>query len=198
MRNLSLLLGCIAGVSWAMPGFGQTAADIGCRIDVDSEIGRGSTFTLHIPVAGESVEEHAAPTAVTDVQESLHILIVDDEAQVLELLPSLLQGHHVAIALGGSEGLDLVMQRAWDIVISDWVMEGVSGLDLAQAVRDLHPETVVMLMSGWEFTDETEGAAAVDLALAKPFNREDVSARMAEAERLVRQRRRRESRGQPV
>ena len=123
-------------------GLAQT---MGARVSVDSLPGKGTTFTIRVAVADETpadTESAAVGGAGNGARarpESLNILIVDDEPRVLELLPPLLEPHYVETANRSAEGLERVRHGGYDIVISDWIMAEVSGLELASEVKATSP-----------------------------------------------------------
>lgn len=134
---------------------------MGARVSVDSLPGKGTTFTIRVAIADETpADTESAPAGgagngARAHPESLNILIVDDELRVLELLPPLLEPHRVETANRSAEGLERVRRGGYDIVISDWIMAEVSGLELASEVKATSPETVVILMTGWDFKNLT-------------------------------------------
>ena len=170
-------------------GLAQT---MGARVSVDSLPGKGTTFTIRVAVAdetrvdAESAAVGGAGNGARAHPESLNILIVDDEPRVLELLPPLLEPHHVETANRSAEGLERVRHGGFDIVISDWIMAEVSGLELASEVKATSPETVVILMTGWDFKSvDGDPETVVDLVLRKPFDQEAVEQVMAAAVQLL-------------
>jgi CheY-like chemotaxis protein len=81
----------------------------------------------------------------------LRVLLVDDDAAILAGLARLLErdGCRVTTAASGSDALArLDTGERYDLIVSDHVMPGISGLDLAQAVRTAHPGTPVVLLAG--------------------------------------------------
>jgi PAS domain S-box-containing protein len=159
----------------------------GGRIEVRSAPGEGTTFTLRLPLAhGESVrpEERRADAAA-----ALRILVIDDEPSTRDVLPQMLSGHAVETAVGGSEGLERFRQRPHDVVISDWSMPGLSGLDVAAEVKRRSAATVMILMTGWEVRGTPAASSPhVDLLLAKPIVMRELDRIVAEAGVLRRQR----------
>ena len=145
-------------------------------ITVESEPERGTEFTLMFPVgtveAQEKVVDSNAPIP------SLEILVVDDEEPVLQVMADLLtaMGHQVDTALGGPLGVEALDKNRYDVVFSDLGMPEVNGWDLALATKSRHPDTAVVLFSGWGFQleEETVVQRGVDIVLAKPFSWEDV------------------------
>src|ERR1700729_2850214 len=79
------------------------------------------------------------------------ILIVDDEASNLESLERIFvkEGLQVFRAPGGKEALDIVRKRRIDVVLTDLMMPGMSGVDLLKAVRQLSSETELIVMTAY-------------------------------------------------
>jgi DNA-binding response OmpR family regulator len=86
--------------------------------------------------------------------------------------------------------LEIAANQAFDVVLSDWVMDEASGLEIAAAARQQHAAAVIVLMTGWAFdAEQVEGGHLVDLVLAKPFERDTVIERVQAACQLVESRR---------
>jgi PAS domain S-box-containing protein len=157
------------------------------RIDVRSAPGRGTTFTIRVPLA-------RAPSVPADERRSeasaaLRILVIDDEPATRDVLPQMLSGHTVETAVGGAEGLERFRERPHDVVISDWSMPGLSGLEVAAEVKRRSAATVVVLMTGWEVRGTPAATDPhVDLLLAKPIVMRELDRIVAEAALLHRQR----------
>jgi GAF domain-containing protein len=145
----------------------------GATITVDSQEGQGTTFTLLFPVG-------AAPRApVPDVGAlgpvvTLRCLVVDDEESVGDMVADVLRsaGHTVGVARSASEGLSRVRSEPLDLVFTDLSMPGMTGWELARAVRDAVPGLPVILVSGFavEVSPEDLQASGVHSVLAKPIN----------------------------
>jgi signal transduction histidine kinase/ActR/RegA family two-component response regulator len=156
-------------------------------IEAESEVGRGTTFRLRLPAArGQSKQEPASAEApsITLVPQrpgATHILVVDDEENVRELLRDILvsEGYRVTLAPGGREALDLFGDgRAFDGVFTDLGMQGMSGWELAHAVREIDGKIPVAVVTGWgEAVGSGERTAAqVDWVVTKPFDAAQVLA----------------------
>ena len=80
----------------------------------------------------------------TNIQ-SANVLVVDDDPAILRLLSHLLEqgGHRVRTALDGSQSLQLILQDCPDVLITDWMMPGLDGLELCRRVRQLHQRRVL-------------------------------------------------------
>jgi len=158
----------------------------GGRIEVRSAPGEGTTFTIRVP--------HGGPPAVpaeerrSEASAELRILVIDDEAATRDVLPQMLAGHNVETAGGGAEGLERFRARPHDLVISDWSMPGLSGLEVAAEVKRRSATTVVVLMTGWEVRGTPAASSPhVDLLLAKPIVMRELDRIVAEAAVLRRQ-----------
>jgi len=120
-------------------------------IDVQSELGKGTTFAIYIPAVdyGQSTYERTKETPELGGKES--ILLVEDEAgirdAVMRYLTSL--GYEVSVARNGEEGLELAEKRQFDMLVSDVVMPKMNGQELLQQFRRLHPDAPALLISGY-------------------------------------------------
>jgi diguanylate cyclase (GGDEF)-like protein len=136
--------------------------------------------------------EGKASTAGAAPGERLTILAVDDEALSLRLLVRHLEksGHEILAASNGREALRLALDRNPHIVVTDWMMPEMNGLELCQALRrsEACKYTYVILLTGREGEDPTlEGFdAGINDYVTKPFRPRLLLARIRAAERLVR------------
>ena len=125
----------------------------GGYIDVASQFGQGTTFTLHFPASAETT---IALTAVKQeiVQGKGIVLLVDDEASVLEASAHMLRklGFTVHCAGGGREAIDIFRQSAaaLDFVILDIVMPGISGEEVYRQIKQIKPAAKVLISSGYD------------------------------------------------
>jgi PAS domain S-box-containing protein len=157
------------------------AKQSGGDVDVRSQVGRGTTFSLYLP------ETQAAPASVTKVEEGaglsgdaggIHILVVEDNTAVgrsaTEALADL--GFRATWAVDAREALEHLTRNsdAFDVVFSDVVMPGMSGLEMAEEIRRKHPETPVILTSGYSHVLAEEGRHGFEL-LQKPYSVDQLS-----------------------
>jgi signal transduction histidine kinase/ActR/RegA family two-component response regulator len=156
-------------------GFGLStcwsiARRLGGEVTVDSSPGRGSTFTLWLPLAPQ-VSTPAA-TASPGGRDRAHVLVIDDDAAVLEVIGELLDaiGHRCDTYVDAAEGLRAFDGGRYDVVISDLGMPGLTGNDVARSVVERRPEIPVILLTGWGSDVELEPDVATMVAdvLAKP------------------------------
>lgn len=153
----------------------------GGRVQARSGDGEGATFTLVLPLQPAPQPGRATPapaaTPGTVAAPRLRVLIADDEPLVLATLKAMLErdGHEVAAAADGSAACRLLGEHAarsarFDLLISDWLMPGIDGPQLAQAARQLSPGTRVLLLTGQRTGADGQHAVppGVDRVLAKP------------------------------
>ncbi|HEY7205536.1 MAG TPA: GAF domain-containing protein, partial [Methylomirabilota bacterium] len=147
------------------------------RITVESEEGQGTTFHLAFP-SSDKVAEAAAPATPADAAVSLHCLVVDDEPEVAEVVADILgaSGHTAVVVGSGQAAVERVGAERFDLVFTDLAMPGMTGWQVARAVKTRAPEVRIVLMSGFgvEVAPEELRANGVDLVLAKPLQIRDV------------------------
>ena len=147
----------------------------GGEIDVESEEGNGSTFTIGLPMSEETVMPEATLESEHAIKaEGLRILIVDDEQNLCDLLSEcfLEDGHNVKSVCSGAMAIKLLETEYFDLVLSDLVMPEVSGYDIINAVRKLEKKPKVGIITGWENTFGTERKKALnaDFIVKKPID----------------------------
>ncbi len=145
----------------------------GGEIEVDSEEGVGTTITITLPAVEASSENVEEPLpAASAPSDALRILLVDDEAVLLEVTSELLGsgGHDVDKFESAEAALDAFRKSSYDLVITDRAMPNMSGEQLASAIKAINPETPVIMATGFGETADDSGNAKspVDLVLAKP------------------------------
>jgi signal transduction histidine kinase/CheY-like chemotaxis protein len=150
------------------------------RITVESEEGRGTIFRLLFPVAASGSVGEAAPplAAAAATLVSLHCLVVDDEQEVGEVVADILTtaGHTAVAVRSGQEAMGRIGAERFDVVFTDLAMPGMTGWQVARAVKDRAPGVPVVLMSGFgvEVAPEDLSTRGVDVVLAKPLQIQDV------------------------
>ena len=151
----------------------------GGKIDVVSRTDQGTTFTLRFRVAAGAV---AAPSqsAGSRALRPRRILLIDDDPTVRQAMVELLQevGHSVVAAEGGAEGLAHLGQSRVDLVITDLGMPGMTGWEVARAVKLVTSHPPVVLLTGWgeHPASHSEHAGLVDRILGKPVRLDELLA----------------------
>ncbi len=157
------------------------------HIQVQSELGRGTTFIIHLP----RVEEPLAAGPPADAGRRLRttsrtVLVVDDEPEVLELASEILKrvGYSVLEAADGAVALEVARLHEGEIhlLVTDMVMPGMSGRDLAERLRALRTALPVLYISGYVQDAAARAALASEHSafVAKPFTPELLTDRVRE------------------
>ena len=151
------------------------AGQSGGWIEIHSEVGKGTRIDLWLPLATAEFPTAGSPVteAIQETCKRLVVLAVDDDPLVLTNTVAMLDelGHNVLAANSGDEAM-VIFQRhpEIDLVLTDEVMPGLSGSQLAERVRELRPTAAVALVSGYADLHPTPGRGLADLPrLAKPF-----------------------------
>ena len=151
----------------------------GGMIEVESEIGKGTTFTVKLPAMGERAEEKREERKEMAKPESKNILIVDDEEEICKMFTKwlLLDGHRVKYALTGKDAVDLAKKDSFNVVFLDVVMPGVPSIEVLKEIKNISPETKVVMITGKLMDKDSlsdlmqKGAIGY---LQKPFKIEDI------------------------
>lgn len=124
---------------------------------VHSEPGQGAAFSIYLPRIAEAVELKQNVLAEPIARGTETLLIVEDEEAVCMLVKQMLlsAGYHVLTAVNGGEALMLLERRREPVhlLLTDVVMPGMSGREVAERLLTIHPEMKVLFMSG--YTDNT-------------------------------------------
>jgi CheY-like chemotaxis protein len=147
------------------------------ELDVQSQLGQGTTFIIKFPPPGETVVE-AVARPVGKSNRKGRVLVIDDEREVGDVLRDLLtrDGHQVVFCSDGESGIACVEKEAFDLVITDLGMPGISGWEVARIVKQSRPGTPVAMVTGWgDRIDPSEAESrGVDYIVAKPFKRDGI------------------------
>ena len=159
------------------------------HVRVESEPGRGACFEVYFPAVSDPVESPRKPVVVpTSPSGSETVLLVEDEAAVRGLLRRFMdgKGYRVLEAADGEEALSVVESEAGriDLLLTDLVMPGMGGFELAHRLEAKLPEVKILFMSGY-----SEGAEAFFNSglvsdarnfLQKPFSTDLLAQRLRE------------------
>jgi PAS domain S-box-containing protein len=137
------------------------------EITVESQPGRGATFTLVFPAASQAA---AAPPAASAPRprRAARVMVVDDEPQVLATLAELLrtQGHQVTAAPGGRDAVELFRPGGFDVVLTNIGMAGMNGWEVAERIRAADRRVPLVFITGWGLREE-DNARLVELGITR-------------------------------
>ena len=158
------------------------AAQLGGGLTIESAPGAGTTISLWLPISATAALDDEPPIEVTHVVKRLGIaLLIDDEDLVRMSTADMLAdlGYDVVEASSAEEGLRLIhsgLEPA--VLVSDHLMPGMSGAQLAREIRRLRPGLPVLIVSGYA---EEEGIDPDIPRLTKPFRNAELAASLASA-----------------
>ena len=147
------------------------------HIEIQSEIDKGTTIRLILPVREMPNPKQDTLPAPTGTSASLRLLCIDDEPLLRELLKEILEFYHheVQTADGGEMGLEAFHKaraegHPFDVVITDLGMPVVDGRQVAEKIKTASPSTPIIMLTGWGtmLEDKGESVARVDAVLSKP------------------------------
>jgi len=158
-------------------------------IVVESTPDSGTTFRVFFPiVSGSSVRRMVSPAAQPVMSDRAErIFLVDDEPQVLSVGRRTLEGLGYEVSAYGSATAALTAflaePRRWDIVITDFAMPGLNGVELARQIRTRRRDIPIILCTGFGGAVDAAAAKAIGVVcvINKPFRRQELSEAVAKA-----------------
>lgn len=146
----------------------------GGTVTIDTKLGRGTRVTLYLPRA-KALPERASEAAAKQPIGGGKALLVDDNRDVLEVSALYLQelGYEVDTMDSAPPALKAIEREKYALVVSDIVMAGMDGIDLAQAIRKKQPAMPIVLVTGYSRVPASVGEEFV--LVRKPYQLEDLS-----------------------
>ena len=142
----------------------------GGQISVESQIDKGTTFVIRLPLTRREATAPAIP-AVAPARR-LRVLVVDDEDWARSIIKRFLslKGHTVLTAASGKEALDTFRREPVDVVMTDRAIPGMSGDRIAEEIKRLSPATPVIMLTGFGDIMDVRGEnpPGVDCVIGKP------------------------------
>ncbi|MBM4329150.1 MAG: PAS domain S-box protein [Deltaproteobacteria bacterium] len=168
-----------AGSGLGLASSRQIVEDCGGNIRVETSEGKGTTFTVVLPLAkGEPkpLKDVRAPA----VGRRLTVLVIDDDEPIVDLMKNALTRHDCVVftALSGEKGLDIFKENPVDLVICDLGMPGMTGWEVGKGIGAIcrergAPKTPFILLTGWggqKTEKEKMAESGVDVVMEKPLN----------------------------
>ena len=170
-----------------LPAVRGFAAQVGGKVWLRSEPGKGTTVTMMLPAAAGSGAGPAADRQRPAMEHNGTVLVVDDEAAIRDVTHRVLTsaGYRVVTAKNGQQALSILSDPLThaDLILTDVVMPGMTGEAFAAQIRAMRPDIPVLFMSGYERQGTgTEGWPDPEThVISKPFSRGALLARVTQA-----------------
>ena len=159
----------------------------GGTITPRSQPGEGAAFIIELPIARAATDQAVSANAATEAAntregDGKRVLVIDDEEAILQLARETLahRGYQVDVASDGEGGLRCLDQTRYDVVLCDWKMPGMNGLEVYEHLRARQPQLCdrVIFMTGDVVSERTRAFLDTQkkVCLAKPFTLEEFRA----------------------
>jgi CheY-like chemotaxis protein/two-component sensor histidine kinase len=153
------------------------ARQSGGTVQIESDEGAGASFTLWLPLASPANATDSTPTDISEAQRGQgRILVIDDDAGVRRFIVECLEmlGYQVSQAASGQEGLASLRSDEPDLLIVDYAMPGMNGVEVVQMARERAPNLPIILATGYADMDAVDKVIGLGALLRKPFRIDDL------------------------
>jgi CheY-like chemotaxis protein len=132
----------------------------------------------------QTINQAGGGIGQTKAKRSLHILCIDDDPHVRELLNDWLTrlGHQVMVASGGKEGIEMfrtatLKNQPYEVVVTDMRMPDIDGRQVARTIKAEFPNTPIIMLTGWGaiIRDDGDTTPGVDVVVSKPPNMQELN-----------------------
>jgi CheY-like chemotaxis protein len=164
-----------------------TVSQHGGAINISSEVGRGTTFNIDLPVNEQAAQHVKRTTNMIQAPRTASILVIDDEQLIRSMSGDMLAslGYSVMTGEDGDVGVACYKKhwREIDLVILDMVMPRMNGTDAFHEMKAINPDVKVLIASGYSINDKVERLLAEGALgfIQKPFEGSELSTKVAEA-----------------
>ena len=156
------------------------AIQSGGHVAVETEMGKGSSFRLYLPVSTAPVETVTAPKATIALGRGERILLVEDQPAVRQMVGIILRayGYRVLEAAGPDEALQLFAENPVELLVTDVGMPKMNGAELAKRLQAARPGLRILFLSGYSTEARVHDWKAVPGCgfLQKPFSQDTLAA----------------------
>ncbi|HPI92014.1 MAG TPA: response regulator [Deltaproteobacteria bacterium] len=164
-----------------------TVKDHQGSLEIQSEAGKGSMFTLMFPVTGEEKPREEAPASLKDFcGRGEMILVVDDVKEQREIAAGILArlGYRVETVSSGEDAVEFVRGRGVDLLVLDMIMNpGIDGLETYRRILEINPEQKAVIASGYSETDRVKEALKIGAGayIRKPYHLQKIGIAIRDA-----------------
>ena len=171
-KGTGMGLATIHGIAKKSGGF------VSCK----SSLGKGTTFYVYLPVQAVTAPPEAETTPLELVQSGIeHILFIDDEEMLAAMGKTMLErlGYRVTVETNSIEALKIIQSQpdAFDLVITDQTMPGMTGSDLARRILQIRPGLPIILCTGFsnQISEEKARIYGIKGFAMKPLTKKDLA-----------------------
>jgi signal transduction histidine kinase/CheY-like chemotaxis protein len=169
-----------SGTGLGMAVVWGTVKDHKGYIDVQSNVGKGTTLTLYFPATRKELARDKSQLEIEDYMgKDKSILVIDDIKEQREIASSMLEqlGYPVTSVSSGEEAIEYLKSRSTDLIILDMIMDpGIDGLETYRRILELHPEQRAIIASGFSDTERVKEAQKLGAGeyIKKPYTLEQI------------------------
>jgi signal transduction histidine kinase/ActR/RegA family two-component response regulator len=156
-------------------------------ISVNSIADQGTTFTIYLPFSAKKPALAKVAVSNDNYCKNEHILVVDDEQKVADILKTMLEntGYKVTVAHSGAEAIDIYkeMHTKINAIVLDMSMPGMTGLETFKILKDINPQVTALLISGYILDQQIETAikSGISAFLQKPLSQDELHSSIQKA-----------------
>ena len=168
-----------SGTGLGMSVVWATVKDLDGYIDIESEEGRGTAFSLYLPVTRKALADVETRLSIDEYSGVERVLVVDDLAEQREVAAGMLGklGYRVAVASSGEEAVNHLAENQADILVLDMVMDpGIDGCETYRRILKMNPRQKAIIASGFSETERVREIQRLGAGqyIKKPYTLEKI------------------------